>query len=106
MKRISSFALLFVAGNALFATCPAQSQEKLEYKLKINSLRFSPTSDGFYDATVDVVLQNHEGIGVLGIPVGIKHVSTIKETLEQVKPKIDDLSDEIKKASDDFEKHH
>jgi hypothetical protein len=94
---------LFVAGSA-------HCQQAVEPKLRLQNIVFNPINyqspDGFYNAGFQLALERGPNNPQFGFSVQIPHVRTLDEAFDKLKPAIDDLAGELKKAAEDFHPPH
>lgn len=93
---------------SLPAQAQVQAQQSQEPKLKITGISLNPEGDTeFYNGTVYLSLfPVVPGHAQPGLQIIFSHVKSIEEIKEKIKPDVEHIADELKKAADDFEKHH
>jgi hypothetical protein len=100
IKRIAYLGLLVVslsAGSA-FGQTPA------EPKLVLQGINLGPINppDGFYNANIPMYLDRGPNNQSVSFSINIPHVRSLDEVYEKLKPALDDLSGELKKAAENF----
>jgi hypothetical protein len=85
----------------------AQTANDAEPKLILQSISlYNPDKDGFYNGSVNVALQPAGPNGSnVSFSIQVVHVRSIDDIKALIKPTVDQLADEAKKASEQFELH-
>jgi hypothetical protein len=99
-----------VIALSLISAGAAYCQQAAEPKLRVQNVVFNPTNyqtpDGFYSASFGLLLDRGQNNPQVNFSITIPHVRTLDEAYDKLKPAIDDLAGELKKASEDFHPPH
>jgi hypothetical protein len=76
---------------------PAYPQSVAKAKLTISNIGLNPIADGFYNASVNLVLQR-PGSPQVNFGIFVQHVKTLDEVYDKVRPEAERLVDELKNA--------
>ncbi len=104
MKRFLTASIL---AFALSLPAQAQTPTTTEPKIVLTNINFyrpTPTSE-YFDGNASLALTDSQGKQTT-FNVSFSHVKTIQEAEDQIKPEIDRIASDIKKAADGFERHH
>src|ERR1700722_15792250 len=97
---LSLVALCLTAGSAY-------RQSSVEPKLVLQNVNVNPVGDdGFYNAGVGLGLTRGPNNPQINFNVSIQHVRSLDEVYDKLKPALDDLSKELKTASENFHPPH
>jgi hypothetical protein len=77
-----------------------------EPKLTVSDVVLTPQPDGYYVGNVDLSLNRGPNNPQVGFRVTIQHARTLDEIYDKLKPAVDDLASELKKASENFHPPH
>jgi len=90
-RLAASIALASISSNSAF------SQVLERPKLSIGNIIFSAPQDGFYDVNVNLYVRRTNNPQI-NFSVLIQHVRSLEEVYDRLKPAVDQLADELKKA--------
>ncbi len=86
-----SIALAAISSNSAF------SQALERPKLSIGNIIFNAPQDGFYDVNVNLYVRRTDNPQI-NFSVLIQHVRSLDEVYDKLKPAVDQLADELRKA--------
>lgn len=103
MRALIALATIVCTCAPAVAESPTQQTEP---KLVLTNIGFyrSVTEEYFNGNAVITLVDSHNKQTQLNVP--FSHVKTIQEAEEQIKPEVERIASEIKKAADDFEHRH
>lgn len=94
-------ALILYLGVTVLAVAissnSALSQTLDQARLTVGNVNFNPTLDGFYNVNIGLGLQRANNPQI-GFNISIQHVKTLDEVYDKLRPAVDALADELKRA--------
>jgi hypothetical protein len=103
---IRKTVLVLASVFALSSVSGAVADEKSTPILTVQNIVLNPAGndDRLYSANVTLWLHSKDNTTNLSFSVSIPHVMTVDEVNSKLKSAVDDFADQIKKASEDFDK--